>query len=420
MPQQTREEREAGVPGSPGDLGGDFAGGGDGDAAAAVPAKKQTTRKPKFTTVEHMLGPNGVAYVANQIPEKFARLAKGPGHEFGDFARLVGLYREWTRRMYPHAAHDVVMRRVTALSKAKEVKMTVREFKERARMENGEGTVDEDGAEPREPADGDAPDGEDIFFPDEDDDEIDADSADGETAAFPDDDEDEWNELRDGNGTPEDDEMGILRDMETGGADARNDADATDAATEAAALKEADVQSAAFDEARQNGLDVNFDESSEDDADFEIATRTGPARASRNSLGQKGKARKIVKEPKRKRNRKKAETADETTVLDDPAEPTAGPGKRKKLGGGKAAPAAPSTGESSDSEVPNEEVRRPRRMVVASLSDSDSDDAPVRDSMGGDLLSKNANVPSATRPSFLYDSDDDAGKKGTAEAETQA
>ena len=53
-----------------------------------------------------------MSYVYDQIPEKFAAIAKGPGHELGDFARLVGLYREWTRKMYPHTTHEEVMKKV--------------------------------------------------------------------------------------------------------------------------------------------------------------------------------------------------------------------------------------------------------------------------------------------------------------------
>ena len=103
--QQPRAEN--GVPSSPGDLTGDLTGDAlNGDAPAPAP-KRQTNRKPRFTAVEHVLGPNGVAYVANVIPERFAKVAKGPGHEFGDFARLVGLYREWTRKMYRPLSHEV-------------------------------------------------------------------------------------------------------------------------------------------------------------------------------------------------------------------------------------------------------------------------------------------------------------------------
>jgi hypothetical protein len=40
--------------------------------------------------VDHLLGPNGIAYVAKVMPEKFAAIMKGPGHELGDFARLMG------------------------------------------------------------------------------------------------------------------------------------------------------------------------------------------------------------------------------------------------------------------------------------------------------------------------------------------
>ena len=206
IPQQPRAEN--GVPSSPGDLTGDLTGDAlNGDAPAPAP-KKQTNRKPRFTAVEHVLGPNGVAYVANVIPERFAKVAKGPGHEFGDFARLVGLYREWTRKMYPHASHEAVIKKVKALSKTREVRATVREFKERSRMENGDGDGDGDGAA------NDPVEAEDVFFPDDDDD------VENEDPAFPDDDdEEEWNDARDGNGADEDgadeDEMAVLLERES-------------------------------------------------------------------------------------------------------------------------------------------------------------------------------------------------------------
>ena len=105
-----------------------------------------------------------MSYVYDQIPEKFAAIAKGPGHELGDFARLVGLYREWTRKMYPHTTHEEVMKKVRTHSKTREVRATVREFKEKARLEAG-----------GDPEDAPPPDfeAEDVFFPDEEDDDDD-------------------------------------------------------------------------------------------------------------------------------------------------------------------------------------------------------------------------------------------------------
>jgi hypothetical protein len=53
--------------------GGGAMGGGAGGAPAVKLTKsgKPSTRKPKFTVVDHLLGPNGIAYVYNVIPEKY-------------------------------------------------------------------------------------------------------------------------------------------------------------------------------------------------------------------------------------------------------------------------------------------------------------------------------------------------------------
>ena len=406
IPQQPRAEN--GVPSSPGDLTGDLTGDAlNGDAPAPAP-KKQTNRKPRFTAVEHVLGPNGVAYVANVIPERFAKVAKGPGHEFGDFARLVGLYREWTRKMYPHASHEAVIKKVKALSKTREVRATVREFKERSRMENGDGDGDGDG----DGAANDPVEAEDVFFPDDDDD------VENEDPAFPDDDdEEEWNDARDGDGADEDgadeDEMAVLLERESAernvappaakspAAAAKSPAAAAEEADDASRLTDAEAKSAAFDEARRaEALDVNFDESSEDDDDFEIATRAGPARG---AGGVRGKARKKVKAPKRKRKVQHEKNDDAVPNL-GPTEPPAGRKRLGRKGGGSKPARGDSDDAESDSDVAEAELRRPRRKVVAALSDSDDDDAPVPAAMGGDALA--GDIPTTARPSFLFDEDE--------------
>ena len=407
IPQQPRAEN--GVPSSPGDLTGDLTGDAlNGDAPAPAP-KKQTNRKPRFTAVEHVLGPNGVAYVANVIPERFAKVAKGPGHEFGDFARLVGLYREWTRKMYPHASHEAVIKKVKALSKTREVRATVREFKERSRMENGDGDGDGDG----DGAANDPVEAEDVFFPDDDDD------VENEDPAFPDDDdEEEWNDARDGNGADEDgadeDEMAVLLERESAernvappaakspAAAAKSPAKSpAEEADDASRLTDAEAKSAAFDEARRaEALDVNFDESSEDDDDFEIATRAGPARG---AGGVRGKARKKVKAPKRKRKVQHEKNDDAVPKL-GPTEPPAGRKRLGRKGGGSKPARGDSDDAESDSDVAEAELRRPRRKVVAALSDSDDDDAPVPAAMGGDALA--GDIPMTARPSFLFDEDE--------------
>ena len=387
-----------------GDLNGDV----NGDPAAA-PAKKQTKRKPRFTTVEHLLGPNGVAYVANEIPEKFARVAKGPGHEFGDFARLVGLYREWTRKMYPHATHEHVMQRVKALSKTREVRATVFEFKERARMENGEATANE----------GDAMEDvqeEDVFFPD-DEDANDANDA-NDDAAFPDDEEQEWNDLRGSDDDGDDDEMAVLRELERRETRETSSKEKETLHEEKEALRAAEEKSARFDEARREGLDVNFDESSEDDEDFEIATRAArpkPIASRTASDAPRGKARKKVKRMnKREKPASKisndVSTKFPTATAPDPPDEDETVRVRKTLGGGggkrvRARPEDEVDG-SDPEDAPEQTLRRPRRKVVAALSDSDDDDAPIPASMGGDALTLEGDLPTTSRPSFLYDEDE--------------
>ena len=416
IPQQPRAEN--GVPSSPGDLTGDLTGDALNGDAPAPAAKKQTNRKPRFTAVEHVLGPNGVAYVANVIPERFAKVAKGPGHEFGDFARLVGLYREWTRKMYPHASHEAVIKKVKALSKTREVRATVREFKERSRMENGEGEGDAD-ADAEAGLANDPVEAEDVFFPDDDDD------VENEDPAFPDDDEEEWNEARDGDGDGDDDEMAVLLEQESaeknvapaapaaaaGGAKA---AAAAKDADDASRLADAEAKSAAFDEARRaEALAVNFDESSEDDDDFEIATRAGPARG---AGGVRGKARKKVKAPKRKRKVPEKNETSREIHLDggsNPASAERTAGGRKRLGRKGPRPGSKPDGgdenaasDSDESDAEEAAARRPRRKVVAALSDSDDDDAPVPAAMGGDALAGDVEIPTTARPGFLFDEDE--------------
>ena len=163
----------------------------DGDAAprapragrrrrAAPPARRRVTARPSSPSSITSSGPNGLAYLHGVIPEKFNQIAKGPRHEFGDFQRLMGLYREWTRKMYPYKPHEWVMNRVKVLCKTREARACIRELNERERIELGGEGVDapEDFTE------------EDVFFPDQDQDQ-DNDDDEGEDVVFPDDDEEE-------------------------------------------------------------------------------------------------------------------------------------------------------------------------------------------------------------------------------------
>ena len=116
-------------------------------------------------------------------------------------------------------------------------------------------------------------------------------------------------------------------------------------------------------------------------------------------------ARKKTKAPKRKR-KVQHEKNDDALPNSGPVEPPDGarPAGRKRLGrkGGGSKPARGDSDDAeSDSDVAEAELRRPRRKVVAALSDSDDDDAPVPAAMGGDALARD--VPTTARPSFLFD-----------------
>ena len=138
----------------------------------------------------------------------------------------------------------------------------------------------------------------------------------------------------------------------------------------------------------------------EDDDDFEIATRAGPARG---AGGVRGKARKKVKAPKRKRKVQHEKNDDAVPNL-GPTEPPAGRKRLGRKGGGSKPARGDSDDAESDSDVAEAELRRPRRKVVAALSDSDDDDAPVPAAMGGDALA--GDIPTTARPSFLFDEDE--------------
>lgn len=392
-------------------------------------------------TVDHLLGPNGIAYVANTIPEKFAAIAKGPGHEFGDFARLMGLYREWTRKMYPYATHEEVIQKVKRLSKTREVRACAREVKERERMElGGEGISAPEDFNP-----------EDVFFPD-DEEEGDAGAA-GDAAAGDEDDEEEWNEgTHGGEGDDEDEELAILMEQEREFVAAKKGRDGKSSISkgEEAAVEENEEEeeldilrreeeaAEAFDDRRREELEnINFDESSDDD-ELEIALpQRGRGVTARKvaalGSGEKGKARKKLKEKVKKRKAKTSKMKETDGTVDDSeaaepnvtgeeafegeraasepepvleAEPSPEPA-RKKLrmkGRSRAGRDAEDSEEDDESEKEIEAAaRRPKRRVAI---DSDSDDDAVPMAMGGDAFVASP-LPSLSRPSFLYEDDGD-------------
>ena len=405
IPQQPRDASA----GTAADGAADPEGATGGSAAAGgATGKKKSNRPPKFTVVDHLLGPNGLAYLHGVIPEKFNQIAKGPGHEFGDFQRLMGLYREWTRKMYPYKPHEWVMNRVKVLCKTREARACIRELNERERIELGGEGVDapEDFTE------------EDVFFPDQDQDQ-DNDDDEGEDVVFPDDDEEEeWNEAKHGKKA----QLGVGGGVgKSKGAPAAADSDDDEEAIQSQREKDAD----AFDDARKEVGAGYFDESSDDDDDG-IAV-VGATRRKSAALGaerQKGKARKKLKEVAAKRRRKKKEPTpepeDEEEAAEEGPEPPAEAAeasspKRKQL-----RRRARDSDEEEEEEEEEEEAgasRRARRRVIKRGIDSDSDsDAPnLRDvlpnDVGGNVLGPSPAKPLV--PSFLYDSESDGEKKGS-------
>ena len=214
--------------------------------------------------------------------------------------------------MYPHAPHEDVMRKVKTLAKTREVRATVREFKEKERIALGGDPADEN--EP--PRDEDEDEHADVFFPDDDEDDEDGgdpSGAAGATARDEEEEEAEWNDAMNA-GFPDEDEEGADEDelaalmeqeeRDGDGGDAKRAKEAKRAAegneararaNAASVSREEEARAAAFDAARAEER-VNFDESSEDDDEFEVS-RPATGRRSVSAAGalERGKARKKVK-----------------------------------------------------------------------------------------------------------------------------
>jgi len=171
-----------------------------------------TTRKPKFSVHEHLLGPNGLVAIYTTFPERYEKNRKGVGHELHDAELLISMYKEWAVKMYPFAPAEKTLERVQKLSKDKAVQMTIREFEERD-FGGGVGDAVEamDRAEAAAKAgEENAEDGEDVFFPDDDDDDEKMDDAkEDEDLDFPDDYEEEDYEFGD-----EDEDVDAARAMQ--------------------------------------------------------------------------------------------------------------------------------------------------------------------------------------------------------------
>ena len=144
-----------------------------------------TTRKPKFSVHDHLLGPNGLGALYREFPGMFAARAKGEGHEEHDVHVLLTMYKEWAVKMYPYAPAEETLARVDKLQSDKSVKMAVREFNE---LDFGGGVGEAVHAMER----GDAVDGYDVEFPDDEPEAAEAEATDGnedanEDVDFPDD-----------------------------------------------------------------------------------------------------------------------------------------------------------------------------------------------------------------------------------------
>ena len=202
-----------------------------------------TTRKPKFSVHEHLLGPNGLVAIYTTFPERYAKNRKGEGHELHDAELLISMYKEWAVKMYPFAPAEKTLERVQKLSKDKAVQMTIREFEERD-FGGGVGDAVEamDRAEAAAKAgEENAEDGEDVFFPDDDDDdEKMADAKEEEDLDFPDDYEEEDYEFGD-----DDEDMDAARAMQE-----------ADENAEAAAASESDEEEEDEEEDAKRGKKV--------------------------------------------------------------------------------------------------------------------------------------------------------------------
>ena len=405
IPQQPRDASA----GTAADGAADPEGATGGSAAAGgATGKKKSNRPPKFTVVDHLLGPNGLAYLHGVIPERFDEIKKGPGHEFGDFQRLMGLYREWTRKMYPYKPHEWVMNRVKVLCKTREARAYIRELNERERIELGGEGVDapEDFTE------------EDVFFPDQEGGGGDDDDDEGEDVVFPDDDEEEeWNEAKHGKKA----QLGGGGVGKSKGAPAADDSD-DEEAIQSQREKDAD----AFDDARKEVGAGYFDESSDDDDDGIAVVGATRRKSSALGAGEKGKARKKLKEVAAKRRRKKKEPTpepeeEEAVAEEEAAEEGPEPAEAAEASSPKRKQLRRRARDSDEEEEEEEEEeeagasRRARRRVIKRGidSDSDSDEPNLRDvipnDMGGNVLGPSPAKPLV--PSFLYDSESDGEKK---------
>jgi TIMELESS-interacting protein len=171
------------------DVEGGARGEGSGDDRGARAEKRKssagTTRRPKFSVHDHLLGPNGLGAMYREFPEKFAARSKGEGHEEHDMNLLATMYKEWAVKMYPYAPAEETLARVDKLQSDKSVKMAVREFNE---LDFGGGVGEAVDAMERGENAGEG--GEDIDFPDDDDDEAPATATVADDVDFPDDDVD--------------------------------------------------------------------------------------------------------------------------------------------------------------------------------------------------------------------------------------
>lgn len=206
--------------------------GDDGVDASARPqsagkTKRPSTRKPKFSVHEHLLGPDGLIKVYTEFPSAYAAKAKGEGHEEHDVALLIQMYKDWAVNMYPYAPAEQTLKRVDKLGSDRAVKAFTRELHER---DYGGGVGDAvEAMERAERGEGEARDSDDEFgdvaFPDsvvDDDEHAGGASPTEDVDTFPDDEfEEEDYEFDD----EDEDAAAAMEEAERGGADVESSDD---------------------------------------------------------------------------------------------------------------------------------------------------------------------------------------------------
>ncbi|KAL6295361.1 hypothetical protein ACE6H2_003503 [Prunus campanulata] len=98
--------------------------------SGASKAKKVSVPKtrPKLTP-QLLLSDDGLGYVLRHFPRAFKY--RGRGNEVRDLGNLIGLYTEWHSRLLPYYAFDQFVHKVEEVASTRQVKMSLRELRER-------------------------------------------------------------------------------------------------------------------------------------------------------------------------------------------------------------------------------------------------------------------------------------------------